>query len=149
MLLALFGCFLIIIYMSLCEVIVMGFFEKVFGCDTAHVHRRRDEVHVFGSVAGVVSIVSGIVLYVLLMPVSVVGYIRVVGLVWVLFGVLAFYGLYVFEYEDRRTGGRMLAILGLFGLFFGVGFFVGSLMMVFAGILGIRYSVRRLGEKLC
>ena len=135
--------------MSVCEVIVMGFLEKVFGCETAHVHRRGDDVYVFGSVAGVVSIVSGIVLYVLLMPLSVAGYIRVAGLVWVLFGVLAFYGLYVFEYEDRRTGGRMLAVLGLFGLVFGVGFFVGSLMMVFAGILGIGCSVRRHGEKLC
>lgn len=135
--------------MCVCEVIVMGFLEKVFGAETAHVHRRGDDVHVFGSVAGVVSIVSGIVLYVLLLPLQVAEYIRVVGLVWVLFGVLAFYGLYVFEYEDRRTGGRMLAVLGLFGLVFGVGFFVGALMLVFAGVLGIACSVRRLGKRLC
>ncbi len=97
----------------------------------------------------VVSIVSGIVLYVLLLPLQVAEYVRAVGLVWVLFGVLAFYGLYVFEYEDRRTGGRMLAVLGLFGLVFGVGFFAGALMMVFAGILGVACSVRRVGKRLC
>ncbi len=127
----------------------MGFLEEVFGAETAHVHRKSDEVHVFGSVAGVVSIVSGIVLHVLLLPLDAAWYVRGIGLVWVLFGVLAFYGLYVFEYEDRRAGGRMLAVSGLFGLVFGAGFFAGALMMIFSGILGIAYSVRRVGEKLC
>ncbi|MFH1126681.1 MAG: hypothetical protein ABIG84_04320 [archaeon] len=116
--------------------------------ETSYKHRKKDNVHLFGGVAGIVSIISGIVMYVMVSPLAVAEHIKVLGLVWVVFGLLAFYALYVFEYVDRRRGGRILAALGVIGMLVGVGFFLGALMMAFSGILAIRYSVRRIGQKM-
>lgn len=126
----------------------MGSFVRVSETGSGHVHRKKDNVHLFASVAGVLSIISGILLYLMLLSVSVPEYLRVLGLVWVLFGLLDFYALYVFEYENRRNGGRMLAIIGIVGFMFGLGFFIGALMMVFSGLLAIKYSVRKIGKKI-
>lgn len=127
----------------------MGFLKDLLEYGQGHGYRKSDNVHVFGGAAGIVSIVSGIVVYLLILPLNVAEHIRVLGLVWVVFGLVCFYALYVFEYEDRRRGGRILALSGILGFISGCGFFIGSLMMFFSGLLAIKYSVRRIGEKLC
>lgn len=106
----------------------------------------NDNIAAFGSVAGIISIVSGGFLFLFLRILNMHNYIEYLGIIWIIFGFIFFFGVYLFEKGEKKRSGTIFLVFGFIGLLVGVGFFVGAFLAIGAGSLAFKYSIY--GKKL-
>ncbi|MCK5474682.1 MAG: hypothetical protein KAI53_04700 [Candidatus Aenigmarchaeota archaeon] len=106
---------------------------------TNHRHKKTDSVYVLGATAGTLCITTGGFMFAFLSLLDAMMY-SLMGLFWVVYGLVCFILLGLYNDGKNTAVGHMFLVLGVLGAFLGVGFFLGGMLMAITGVLVLVYA---------
>ena len=117
----------------------IAIYAKSAKTEYMEIYDKEGNVLIFGVASAIISLVTGSFLFLYFASKAVSSSVKLIGLVWMIYSGLVLIGIELFERSRKKEAAAYLIALGLVGVIFGVGFFLGALLTIFTGVLALKY----------